>query len=510
MTRILGLAEQPWGSIAMQRILKELIDKGVASAGRFGITDNFCFLYNKDALQVMRASSNFEISTLEDIYWGWQLPDADSLRVRQAADFTEKWIQSVRPQRSKTVLERTNRDLFADERDFFHLATGDEWKSIIFADTLRWCTELFNDFEPEFVIALERSTLAINICYELAMSRGIEFQTIIQSRIGSRWVIRDDFGLGTSNALVERAVALLADGDLESRAVALIEKTIAQRNGSYASLEADVTRELLLGKDKYFTTLLADILRLSKSIYNRILLQRNGLAFKPIRLEQNFFKLSVWQIKGLIHRHLHILGLRLWGSTKSPPGRHFAWALHARPEGSVKVLGGGIDEIEALLNVATLLPTGVLLVVKENPEMFGYRNRGFYRRLNRHPNICLVDFTCPSADLIDSAIGVLGISGTFLLEAAFQGKPVMPLGRPEFDAFLSHQNSDSLSNFIRDCLNDIPLDNDLSIIAYVCWVLANSSDADVPWLSDTTSPDFQLMISRIATQIEQRLMQLKG
>ena len=94
------------------------------------------------------------------------------------------------------------------------------------------------------------------------------------------------------------------------------------------------------------------------------------------------------------------------------------------------------------------------MVVKENPMMIGDRRKKFYRWVSRQASVILVDPLMSSYELIINSKGVIGISGTALLEAAILGKPTHAFGHPEFRDFMTSSGYDDLDKFFHLALSD--------------------------------------------------------
>jgi hypothetical protein len=71
-------------------------------------------------------------------------------------------------------------------------------------------------------------------------------------------------------------------------------------------------------------------------------------------------------------------------------------------------------------------------VVKEHPNLLGYRARGFYKRLEAEPSCVMVAPKVPSNDLVELCQGVLVCTGTAGFEAALRGKPVLSESEPYY------------------------------------------------------------------------------
>ena len=224
------------------------------------------------------------------------------------------------------------------------------------------------------------------------------------------------------------------------------------------------------------------------------------MRIKPLIFEQDLLKLTIFEIRSLIRRSLHLFGFNL-AFRKNLPGSIFVfWGLHVRPEGSSNVLSLGVDEIQILEEFARNLPEHVLLVVKENPIMFGQRKANFYRFLRKIPNVYLIDPYYSSIDAILKSNGVAGISGTTLLEGAMLGKPSICLGRPEFEKFLSHAGWSDMNSFIEDVCDGINTDT-CGVKQYLGYLIEHSNQNDIEELGDLDSLNGIQMANRLSKEL---------
>lgn len=125
--------------------------------------------------------------------------------------------------------------------------------------------------------------------------------------------------------------------------------------------------------------------------------------------------------------------------TESPFATYF---LHYQPEmNTIPEAGLYCDQFQAIVKVASALPQGVMLIVKEHPSTFTkrcdrrWRPKGFYERIARIPNvrICI-----PGADAfhhIDRAKFVASIAGVCLTEALARGITAVTFYSPRFSLF---------------------------------------------------------------------------
>lgn len=116
-------------------------------------------------------------------------------------------------------------------------------------------------------------------------------------------------------------------------------------------------------------------------------------------------------------------------------GRPFAfYPLQYQPEASTLVHASYFDnQVEVVRNLARSLPGGWDLVVKEHFFMAGQRPLGFYRALQKIPNVRLITLSVPTNRLIQEAAVVTVITSTCGLEASLIGRPVVMFGDYPWD-----------------------------------------------------------------------------
>ena len=127
----------------------------------------------------------------------------------------------------------------------------------------------------------------------------------------------------------------------------------------------------------------------------------------------------------------------MWRLTSALPadGRFFYYPLHYEPEFSIDILGASVGTQEHLIRrVASTLPAGYVLCLKEHPNMFpGSRPLGFYRRLAALGNVRLLDSRLDGYEIIAKCRAIVTISGTTGFEGLFHGKRVLLFGRAFYE-----------------------------------------------------------------------------
>ena len=113
-----------------------------------------------------------------------------------------------------------------------------------------------------------------------------------------------------------------------------------------------------------------------------------------------------------------------------PGASFYYYPLHLEPEAVVLDNGGGLYENQKKLikNIASQLPPGNLLYVKDHSHDFDYRACEDFEKLQVVPNIRLIKNNVPGKLLINHAVGVISINGTAGFEALLMGKQVYKFG----------------------------------------------------------------------------------
>lgn len=112
------------------------------------------------------------------------------------------------------------------------------------------------------------------------------------------------------------------------------------------------------------------------------------------------------------------------------------YALHMQPEASSSPLGGGFaDQLRAIRFLASKLPRGWQLIVKEHPhQKMEERPKDLYSSILASPNIKLASMEFSSDELQANAVAVATLTGTAALEAWLKGRPAIVLGNILFQS----------------------------------------------------------------------------
>ena len=114
------------------------------------------------------------------------------------------------------------------------------------------------------------------------------------------------------------------------------------------------------------------------------------------------------------------------------PKRPFIlFLLHMQPEASTTSQAPRwVDQERIVEQMAINAPQGIDIVVKENPQSFGWRGEGYFGALARFENVHLAHPLVSTQDLLRRAEALVTITGSAGFEAILLGTRVAVLGRP--------------------------------------------------------------------------------
>jgi hypothetical protein len=489
----------------MAKLLKALEEEYRYDSFSLGVMDYYQMVHQLRITENLDLPINTQIKNQDEMYRNWQNVDEEQSLLSQI-DLAE-WERLNCSSRSLSEIAAGNQLVRQWERTQYTLPISTYWESRVLHDTIKWCEDYFEEFNPTVVISIERFELANSIFFEICKRQGIPMLTFVSSRIGSRWILREDFGYGMSDKTLSEVSSASRNIESMNLASQMVERMREKNSGSYHS----DSRVLANKMDNPFIQKIIQVVietrRLAGNIYARHFIEPKNYALKVRRFEENHLKLTKYLIRRHFIRSARLFGFMTLGTMITPESPYLFWALHYRPETSGLVLGDGRDEIEELMRVAEMLPKGWVLAVKENSLMVGERFPGFYERLKRVEKIVLVDANANTIELVKRSCGVVGISGTVILEAAALGIPACAMGQPEFNKMLTHTGWNSVEGFINDLLSGSQFNviDQAKIVEYMAYVVSNSSEEDVKYLSDEHSPKLEIMMRRFAQEVHKKL-----
>lgn len=498
--RVLAFAAEAWESKLLLGILQDRETFASADARRLVMSDVTTLQYDRDFLDWLRSTPNIEVTSLESIFESWQLP---SEVPSSTGETLKQWASRHNSRFSTATLLSSDIILTPWERSSWHLPTSAAWRERIAADQVAFAEEQIADFRPDVILCVERRRLVGLAAQVVAEAKGLTALTLVFSRVGSRWMVRSDGGIGMSASEYARFTSH-RPSERTVDTVREITRSIRAGGPLYDSLARPRERNHGLRRKSGLVSAMAEFKRVARAIAIRHLHPRGGSRaqhFPAVRYEQDFRGLTKAQLRQVGVRICAALeiGSRALGDLSSIDARipYVLWMLHTRPEDGVSAMGRGLDELEVLLELRRLLPAEIGLVVKENPSMLGTRLPSFYARIGQ-AGITLLGPRVDSATLLASASGVAGLSGTVLLEGLISGKPTLILGEPEFLGCTSFQAWSAVKQFSECVLSgEIPDADVHNAERYLAWVLENSDERDLFW-GDLDSEDGDRMVQSAA------------
>jgi hypothetical protein len=137
--------------------------------------------------------------------------------------------------------------------------------------------------------------------------------------------------------------------------------------------------------------------------------------------------------------------------------------LQLQPELTTNILGGDYaDQLSAVEALASLVPAGVRIYIKENPKQTELERGPYYfKRLKRLKNVTLISRSFNSRELIKHCQFVGILNGTAGWEALNMGKPVLVFGHSWYQNFTGVTKYQNQITYQQVCLN-APAIHDLS------------------------------------------------
>jgi hypothetical protein len=500
--RVLAFAAEAWETKLLLGVLRDPGTFGSAVARRLVLSDVTSFQYDSGFVSEIANDSAIEYDSLEKLFVSWQ--STEQLPPESDEDLNS-WTQRLSSRFDTDTLLASDIILTPWERSRWMLPITEAWRQKIAYDQVAFTERQFVEFQPDVILCVERRRLVGLAAQVVAEARGIPCLTLIFTRIGNRWMVRTDGGIGMSLFERRRFNSHRATRDVVSTA-----KVIAELTGEGMPLYDSLARTKHVfdapSKMTLITRELGSAYQVALASLFRHLHPKGGKraqSYSAVRYEQAFWSLTRSHLKQAIMRVLVAMGLDRVRWSQSIPREenvhHILWLLHTRPEDGVSSMGRGEDELQLILRLSNNLPKDLKVAAKEHPSMVGFRDPRFYQTL-LSSGIHLVHPHANTAQLIRDASGVAGISGTALLEAVLAGKPVLTLGEPEFLVcmpFHSWADLDSFSAAVAS--GSLPASVRSNAVNYIAWVLDNSDSADLFW-GDLDSDEGYAMICSVASR----------
>ena len=278
------------------------------------------------------------------------------------------------------------------------------------------CRRIFAEFDPEVIVAPNFVSVAHIFMNLFATRRDIPMIGVTDSKVRGLLCFSRDY-LDSSGPLNDRFIEL-ADGE-ESQNLQASRNYIAENRKQllvpstmdYIDRSPSLKRELrqMLGRFK------RDLRSQNRSeLFGPI-----ADAPTPYILLRDFFKRRRYRGHAFHRKYFDL----------NTNGRFAFFPLQFQPEASIDVVSPRFNnQIETARQIAMSLPGEMTLLVKDHPAMIGYRSNKYLEKVARLPNVKLLHFDTPIAEILNKVELVIATAGTVLIEAAMLKTPCIQLG----------------------------------------------------------------------------------
>jgi len=441
--RVLIFQQRGWGLTIGHFLAKKLQEEGCALAALTIKRTTHKFVVNQKDVEYQLIIDNDEIMGDPEAYL-----DGEKYTLKEIC--AELGIDSIWPMVSSV------RNFVKSYKDKWYYGfkqnASDEIIINYVKAVFKFIKIIFNDFKPDIIIAPNIISLPHIMVNLYASLRGIKMISVTDSKIKGYQI----FSFNYNNT----------QGEFYNRVDYLNNNIKESKNQERAR---QYIKEF---RDNFKTPIYS-----KKEDRKKNLLQKIRFELFPYK------EVLRWYIKGSSENYLKSMGVTLdYKPPKYILRDHYAmkkyrkymnkreyysldkidkfvyFPLQFQPEESIDVQAPYFsNQIEIARLVAMSLPDDYTLVVKEHPAMVGYRPPSYIQKIDRTPNVKLIDYRISSKDIIEKADLVISPNGTTIAEAAFLLKPVIQLGNLgttlKLPNVVKHTDLTTLSLKIKEVLN---------------------------------------------------------
>jgi hypothetical protein len=164
---------------------------------------------------------------------------------------------------------------------------------------------------------------------------------------------------------------------------------------------------------------------------------RRSRLGRPWQVARDLIRWGAWRNpRVLVERCLNWAWLNRHVSHDTPQSRFILFLMHLQPEASTASQAPRwVDQERIIEQIAVNAPCGIQIVVKENPQCYGWRGKRYYGALLDLENVQLCHPQVSTHELLRRAEVLVTITGSAGLEAILLGTRVAALGRPFYIDF---------------------------------------------------------------------------
>lgn len=348
--------------------------------------------------------------------------------------------------------------------------------------------EMLHKERPDCIVTSVIGGLGSLLLYHIAKKMGIPTHFISVARVGTRYVLSEDYARFTS---VEKIFDDYKNSGKDSKMFYEAKHMIEEFRGKPKTY--DKTLQFYLNRTHWFRQM--DFLLPAKIKRYSIWLWRVLINYFFAHDKKDYSYVNPFgKIKDQIQRKFrNFLSAFYSYDTVDFSEDYGYFPLHLEPEITTLLYAPFYtDQLHLAKQIARSLPFHYKLYVKEQPAMAEYRPRKFYKELKKVPNIKLIDPKVSSFDLIKHSKIITTITGTSGWEGLFFGKPAVTFGEVFYNKLSMVKRCDSIEKLpyiIQDQLENFHY-NEKDFINFLGVILEESIDVDLARLWER-EPDME-------------------
>ena len=378
--------------------------------------------------------------------------------------------------------------IFSHERDYYnnpHISIKFKWIELI----VRKVINLLDDFKPEYILTSNNNYFVKNLIFHLSLAKKIPVLNVASSRLQSKWIISDTFGLKTTD-IYKKKMRTIGDFYIDE-SKQLIDEVMLTNKPSYSSHEKILSS---INNRNLFLDFLKAFKETAKSLTLGIYTQKHYRGFFKPNYMSSVVSRSIWVEFRNLFRRGWIANRNIFVSDIPENLKYYYLTLHVIPESTILTLStDDLNEMSIIEEISSKLPIDTFLVVKENIEMLGLRSPDYYYQLSKIHNVLLINPEYNSMMLIKESLGVISMCGTNLIEASIANKRAILIGNAEYSAlsFVEKYNkfetqfynyeyklkSNNILQYIQT-MNLLGDDIDLNYLLYAKYQISNLNYSD--------------------------------
>lgn len=342
---------------------------------------------------------------------------------------------------------------------------------------------VLDKFKPDVILDSEDSEFLRTILNEIAFKKKIPYINIDYPRYEKYKIPTFNLGLRVDSFFEKEYINFLNKDDAKlANEFAYINEVRSKKNIMSSEFYGTVTSQYkpikflkaikyIIVKALYFTNVYV--------FKNNFKIVNNKAIIFTSPLKHFYFYLKVEIKKQILYRK------NKYFENPIKDENYVYMPLHLIPESTTFVKAPYyINELFLIEQISKSLPVSWKLYVKEHQAMIGERSLQFYNRINKFPNVRLVQFNFydDPKPWIEKAKGVITIAGSTAYEAAILGKKSIIFADVPFKLIYGVTKVDSFDQLYSEIAALGKIDNIKSCAAYIAAVKSIGLEIDIKYL----------------------------